>query len=96
MAIDTEKITDNARWERWEDLQDEKEEREIRQQLDELRLDGSYDHYHKQFLSLSDEDIERLSGWYDAGDLCRQRRHIDRLGHCPQPGNILLTKAPIG
>ena len=44
MAIDTEKIADNARWERWEDLQDEKEEREIRQQLDELRLDGSYDH----------------------------------------------------
>ena len=71
MAIDTEKIADNARWERWEDLQDEKEEREIRQQLDELRLDGSYDHYHKQFLSLSNEDIERLSGWYDAGDLCR-------------------------
>ena len=61
----------DCRPERWEDLQDEKEEREIRQQLDELRLDGSYDHYHKQFLSLSDEDIERLSGWYDAGDLCR-------------------------
>lgn len=69
--IDTEKIADNARWERWEDEQDAKDEREIRQQLEELRLDGTYDFYLREFFSLSDEDIERLSSWYDTGDLCR-------------------------
>ena len=69
--IDEEKIADNARWERWEDEQDAKDEREIRQQLDELRLDGTYDHYLGEFFSLSDADIERLSIWYDCGDLCR-------------------------
>ncbi len=69
--IDTEKIADNARWERWEDGQDAKDEREIRQQLDELRLDGTYDHYLGAFFSLSDADIERLSSWYDTRDLCR-------------------------
>ena len=69
--IDTEKIADNARWERWGDEQDAKDEREIRQQLDELRIDGTYDHYLGAFFSLSDADIERLSGWYDTGGLCR-------------------------
>ena len=69
--IDTDKIADNARWERWEDEQDAKDERKIRQQLEELRLDGTYDHYLREFFSLSDADIERLSGWYDCGDLCR-------------------------
>lgn len=69
--IDTEKIADNARWERWEDGQDAKDEREIRQQLEELRLDGTYDFYLREFFSLSDADIERLSSWYDTRDLCR-------------------------
>ena len=68
--IDEEKIADNARWERWEDGQDAKDEREIRQQLEELRLDGTYDHHLGEFFSLSDADIERLSIWYDCGDLC--------------------------
>ena len=65
--MDLEKIADDARWER---NQDESEEREIRQQLDELRLDGTYDHYIGEFFSLSDDDIERLAGWYECGDLC--------------------------
>lgn len=67
--MDTEKIADNARWEDYYDRKDQEEEREIRQQLDELRLDGSYDHYRNEFLSLSDDDIERLAGWYECGDL---------------------------
>ena len=69
--MDADKIADNASWERWEDEQDAKDEREIRQQLEELRLDGTYDFYLREFFSLSDEDIERLSSWYDTGDLCR-------------------------
>ena len=69
--MDTEKIADNARWESYYDRKDQEEEREIRQQLDELRLDGTYDHYLREFFSLSDADIERLSSWYDTGGLCR-------------------------
>ena len=69
--MDADKIADNARWERWEDEQDAKDEREIRQQLEELRLDGTYDFDLREFFSRSDEDIERLSSWYDTGDLCR-------------------------
>ena len=67
--MDTEKIADNARWESYYDRKDQEEEREIRQQLDELRLDGSYDHYLNEFFSLTDDDVERLAGYYECGDL---------------------------
>ena len=67
--MDTEKIADNARWESYYDRKDQEEEREIRQQLDEFRLDGSYNHYLNEFFSLTDDDIERLAGYYECGDL---------------------------
>ena len=67
--MDTEKIADNARWESYYDRKDQEEEREIRQQLDELRLDGSYDHYLNEFFSLTDDDIERLASLYECDDL---------------------------
>ena len=71
MAIDTEKIADNARWERWQDKKDMYNEVELEAQLAELKLDGTFDAYILEFYALSDEDIAKLDGYYDAGDLCR-------------------------
>ena len=34
-----------------------------------LHLDGTHDHYLGEFFSLSDSDVERLEGYYYAGDL---------------------------
>ena len=60
-----------------EELAAEEAERRRREQradpldaeLESLNLDGTYDHYLGEFFSLSDSDIERLAGYYDAGDL---------------------------
>lgn len=49
-------------------------EREIEANLADLGLDGTYDHYLGQFLSVSDEDYAKLEGYYYAGDLCPSLR----------------------
>ena len=60
-----------------EQLATEEAERRRREQradpldaeLESLNLDGSYDHYLGEFFGLSDADVERLEGYYYAGDL---------------------------
>ena len=63
--------------EKIEELAAEEAERRRREQradpldaeLESLNLDGTYDHYLGEFFSLSDSDVERLEGYYYAGDL---------------------------